>query len=255
MGKAIIVPGADFSGLGMGKVTFSGTINAPKVIVGQTYTLTAMSDATWDIDDDTYADINSSTGVLTIKSGAWGNEVTVTATAGGESASATIKVFYSTVESGTFEDAEIVDVSTILRNGSTGNPSNAYRVSISKTIAVSSYREVLVKTTKKPETGYQLHAELSLYTDSPNTTTSNSNNTICEYGVEATNTGLYPSGKFLPLYEDLENAYYVEKAAAGYTPISFGITFDESTDGTYGNDRVIRANDFSGKTTLVALFK
>lgn len=253
MGKAIIVPDADFSGLGMGKVHFS--FDAPKVILGQSYTFNAgFTNPVWELDDDTYATIDSSTGVLTISSAAFGNDVMVTATKGAESKSAVVKLFYSATDSEVFEASKILDVSDNFRNGSVGNGSNLNRVAFKKTIAVDGYTKVMMVTTKEPETGYHLYTGMTLATNAGGTSTTNALTTICEYSSADPN--LCPMGSILPLYEDPGSPYnYVKRTASGYTPKSFAMQIDESTDNSATHDRSLRVDDFVGETTKIALFK
>lgn len=266
MGKAIIIPGISFAGLGMGKVHFGGLIliTAPNIAVGSSCQLDCSAEqATWSVDSDTYATIDNS-GLLTIKSGAFGNDVVVTATDATNpenTATKTIKLFYSATSSGQFDECTTVDQSNNLRNGSWGNSGNAVRVGSNTSIGINGYRYCMVKTTRPNTSGYAYYFGIQLGTYAAGSTNVNSaqnSKHICELGpqvVNGTTTALKPIDALFPLYEDTTFVYYSANISSGQTPVSFGFTFDESNDGTYSGDRALRVTEFSGKTTTVVMFK
>ena len=262
MGKAILIPGISFAGLGMGKVHLSGggILSAPNIAVGTSCQLySSASSTTWSIDSDTYATIDNN-GLLTIKSVAFGNEVVVTATDATDpenTASKTIKLFYSNTSSGEFEESTTIDISNNLRNGSWGNPNNGQRVGTNTTVGINGYRYILVKTTKANASGYAYYLTITLMTSAAGSTRVEAEQ-ICEMGAQyanGTTTNLKPIDALFPLFEDSTYIYYNTSTSTGQTPVSFGLTFDESNNGLYSGDRALRVTEFSGKTTTVVMFK
>ena len=144
MGKAIVIPGVSFAALGMGQVTIQGgeiVVTGAAVIIGTQYSgfAASISNVVWSVGSDEYATIDESTGALTIKSGAFGHEVVVRATKADnpyQSGELTVKVYYSALDTATFSEVTVIDVTTNLRDGSPGNPSNTMRVCPTNTISV-----------------------------------------------------------------------------------------------------------------------
>lgn len=261
MGKAIVIPGISFAGLGMGKVHFLGSliqITAPNIAVGTSCQLESnVADTNWSVDSETYASIDSD-GLLTIKPGAFGNDVVVTATDADDSDNTntkTIKVFYSATSTGEFDESTTVDISTNLRNGSWGNTANSQRVGTNVSVGISGYQYILVKTTKPNATGYSYYWGVTLMTSAAGSSRQ-ATAEICEIGPQTVSPYiLKPIDALLPLFEDTTFVYYTANQKSGSTPVSFGLTFDESNDGTYSGDRVLRATEFSGYTTTLVFLK
>lgn len=262
MGKAIIIPGISFAGLGMGKVHFGSliTITAPNIAVGTSCQLESSAlSTTWSVDSETYATIDSD-GLLTINSGAFGNDVVVTATDATNpenTATKTIKLFYSATSSGQFDEYTTVDMSNNLRNGSWGNPANAQRVATNTSVGINGYRYILVKTTKPNASGYAYYLGITLMTSAAGSARTEAAQ-ICEMGPQYSNgltLNLKPIDALFPLFEEPTFIYYQPSASTGQSPLSFGLTFDESNNGMYSGDRVLRISEFSGKTTTVVMFK
>lgn len=265
MGKAIIIPGISFASLGMGKVHLGGVISitAPNVAVGSSCQLESSSiSTTWSVDSDTYATIDSN-GLLTIKSGAWGNNVVVTATDANNvenTTTKTIKLYYSSISSGQFNESIEIDQSSNLRDGGWGNSANTVRVGSNTSIGINGYRYCMVKTTRPNESGYAYYIGIQLGTYTAGTQNKNSaqaSNHICEMGGQSASDGgvLIGIDTLFPLFEEPTFTYYYANAKTGQTPVSFGITFDESNNGNYSGDRALRASQFSGYTTIIAMFK
>lgn len=261
MGKAIVIPGISFAGLGMGKVHFLDSliqITAPNIAVGASCQLESnVADTNWSVDSETYASIDED-GLLTIKTGAFGNDVVVTATDANNpdnTNTKTIKVFYSATSTGEFDESTSVDISTNLRNGSWGNTANTQRVGTNVSVGISGYRYILVKTTKPNATGYSYYCSTILMTSAAGSSRQ-ATAEICEMGASnGTPSYLKPIDALFPLFEDTTFVYYNANQKSGQTPVSFGLTFDESNDGTYQGDRALRVTEFSGYTTTVVMFK
>ena len=262
MGKAIIIPGISFAGLGMGKVHFGGAISitAPNIAVGSSCQLESSVQSTiWSIDSETYATIDNN-GLLTIKSEAFGNDVVVTAIDSqnpANTATKTIKLFYSGTSSGQFDEYTTVDISSNMRNGSWGNPANAQRVATNTSVGINGYRYILVKTTKPNASGYAYYLGITLMTSAAGSARTEAAQ-ICEMGSEysaGSTLALKPIDALFPLFEDTSFVYYQANQSTGQTPLSFGLTFDESNNGMYSGDRTLRISEFSGKTTTVVMFK
>lgn len=263
MGKAIVIPGISFAGLGMGKVHYPSSvisITAPNIAVGSSCQLDcSVESATWSVNSETYATINSS-GLLTIKSGAYGNDVVVTATHPTDEtqvATKTIKLFYSSISSGEFEELTTIDLSNNIGNGSWGNPQNAQRVCSNSSIGINGYRYCMVNTTKPNVSGYAFYISVQLGTYSAGTQRGTYSDTLNPYHIcEMPGSGdLRAMQSLLPLFEDTTFPGYTAGQSSGSTPVSYGITFDESNNGLYSGGRVLRAADFSGYTTTVIMFK
>lgn len=262
MGKAIIIPGISFAELGMGKVHFEGiiSITAPNIAVGSSCQLEcSAASVTWSVDSETYATIDNN-GLLTINSGAFGNDVVVTATDATtpeNMATKTIKLFYSGTSSGQFDECTTVDISNNLRNGSWGNSANTVRVATNTSVGIGGYRYILVKTTKSNASGYAYYLTIILMTSAAGSSRTAAAQ-ICEMGAQYSNgttTNLKPIDALFPLFEDSTYIYYNSSTSTGQTPVSFGLTFDESNNGLYSGDRSLRVTEFSGKTTTVVMFK
>lgn len=263
MGKAIIIPGISFAGLGMGKVHFPSSaisIIAPNIAVGSSCQLDcSVGQATWSVNSETYATIDNN-GLLTINSGAFGNDVVVTATDATNpenTATKTIKLFYSGTSSGQFDECTTVDISNNLRNGSWGNPNNSVRVATNTSVGINGYRYILAKTTKANASGYAYYLGICLVTSAAGSSRVEAAQ-ICEMGPNYSNgstTNLKPIDALFPLFEDNTFVYYQPNASSGSTPVSFALTFEESNNGLYSGDRALRVTEFSGKTTTVVMFK
>lgn len=263
MGKAIIIPGISFAGLGMGKVHFGCVISitAPNIAVGSSCQLDcSVQSATWSIDSETYATIDNN-GLLTIKSVAFGNDVVVTATDATNpenTATKTIKLFYSSISSGEFESLTTIDLSNNIGNGSWGNPTNAQRVCSNSSIGIDGYRYCMVNTTKPNASGYSFYITVQLGTYSAGTQRGANPSTLNPYHIcemPSSSGDLRAMQSLLPLFEDTTFPGYSAGQSSGATPVSYGITFDESNNGKYSGGRVLRATDFSGYTTTVIMFK
>ena len=260
MGKAIVIPGISFAGLGMGKVHFPSSvisITAPNIAVGSSCQLdSSILLSTWSVDSTTYATIDNN-GLLTIKSGAFGNDVVVTATHptdATQTATKTIKLFYSSTSSGQFDSCTMVDQSNNLRNGSWGNTSNTVRVGSNVSIGINGYQYCMCKTTKPNESGYSYYMGIHLTTLAAGSATNNAKN-ICSLGPNSNDSILKPMDSLFPLFEDTTFVYYVAGASTGQSPVSIGLTFDESNNGSYSGNRTLRVAQFTGYTTTLAMFK
>ena len=263
MGKAIVIPGISFAGLGMGKVHFTNeliAITGPNVAVGASCQLESSVISTlWSVDSETYASIDED-GLLTIKPGAFGNDVVVTATDANNSDNTntkTIKVFYSATSTGEFDECTTLDISTNIRNGSWGNSSNTKRVATNTTVGISGYRYMMARLTKPNATGYSYYGGITLMTSAAGSTRTELAQ-ICEMGAQYSNgttTTLKPIDALFPLFEDSTFVYYQANSSTGGTPVSFGFTFDESNNGDYSGDRALRATELSGYATTIVLFK
>lgn len=243
----------------MGKVHFGGQISiiAKNVAVGSSCQLeSSVADTLWSVDSETYASIDED-GLLTIKPGAFGNDVVVTATDSENPANVatkTIKLFYSATSSGQFDEYTTVDQTSNLRNGSWGNPANTVRVGSNTSIGINGYRYCIVKTTRPNTSGYAYYVGVQLGTYAAGTTGSSSltPQQICELGGI---TPLTPISTLFPLFEDTTFPQYRANTSSGQTPVSFGLTFDESNNGNYDGDRTLRVSEFSSYTTTLAMFK
>ena len=191
MGKAIIIPGISFAGLGMGKVHFGGAISiiAPNIAVGSSCQLDCeAAQVTWSVDSETYATIDNN-GLLTINSGAFGNDVVVTATDATNpenAATKTIKVFYSATSTGEFDESTTLDISANLRDGSWGNTANTKRVATNTSVGIGGYRYILARTTKANASGYAYYMGITLMTSAAGSSRTEAAQ-VCEMGPQMVN--------------------------------------------------------------------
>ena len=252
----------------MGQVTIQGgeiVVTGAAVIIGTQYSgfAASISNVVWSVGSDEYATIDESTGALTIKPGAFGHEVVVRATKADnpyQSGELTVKVYYSTQDTATFNEVTVIDVTTNLRDGSPGNPGNTMRVCPTNTIAVDGHKNMFIVTTRANKSGYQYYANVQLSTLDAGTTTSgnfsnNSDGYICEMGRYG-NTQDAPASRLLPLTETSGYEYgCTARKASGSTPVSFAYNLQESTDSYYNNCSAIRTTDFANESIKIHLFK
>lgn len=261
MGIAIIVQDVDFSSLGMGKVhplNSGQIIEIANVIVGTTCTpTTTITGAVWSLDSSTYATIDSSTGVITIGSNAFGNTVTVRATDPNNQnnyAEKEVDLFYNSQDSGDFDEYSIVELT--IRNGSVGNTGNAYRVGQDTYKGINGFTKVFYSTTRPNTSGYNYYNSMHLSTASNGTTTTNQNSTqICEYGNY--NTSKYAiMGRIFPLYVDSTfSEGYSTGPSAGQNPVSYALSFQEQSTSDYSTIGTLRYTDFSSYKVYAILLK
>lgn len=264
MGIAIIVQNVDFSSLGMGKVhplNSGPIIEIANVIVGTTCTpTTTITGAVWSLDSNEYATIDSSTGVITIGTNAFGNSVIVKATDPSDQNNyleKEVTLFYNSVDSGTFNEFNIVDMTSNMRNGSDGNTSNAYRIGSTNTLAISGYEYVMFKTTRPNTSGYNYYGSCHINTAAAGTATGNgiaNNKNVCEYGYYS-NSSYMRMEKIFPLYEDTTFDSYAAGPSAGQTPISYSMSMQEQQDEYYSTIRTLRVTDISGYKVYAVLLK
>ena len=275
MGKAIVIPGVSFASLGMGQVTRADegyvVVEGDNVVIGTQYEglTSSVSAVDWSIDSEDYATIDSTTGKITIKPNAFGQEITVRATKSGSQSNygeKAIKVYYSTQDTAVFDEVSVVDVTSNLRDGSPGNPSNAYRVCPINTLAINGHTHMLITTSRANTQGCQYYVSVQLSKVTANTPTSsqfsNSNaDYICEMGTFEGITGgpqNAPMTKLLPLTKDSSFEYgYNSKTASGSDPVSFAYNIQEGTDTYYSscNNYPLRTTSFSGETITIHMFK
>ena len=237
-------------------------VSGDNVVIGTTYSglSCSASGVEWSLLSTKYATIDSATGVMTIKSNAFGHEVTVRATKGSKHGDFTLKVYYSTLDTATFDEVSVVDVTSNLRNGSPGNANNANRVCPTQTIAVNGYKNIYITTSRTNKTGYQYYVNVQLSKLAAGTTTngnfSNANtNYICEMGRYGS-TQDAPAAKLMPLTQVSSFVYgCVAKQASGQTPVSFAYNIQESTDSYYNNCSPLRTTDFTNETIKIHFFK
>lgn len=238
------------------------TVSGDNVVIGTQYSglSSSVEGVEWSLGSTNYATIDSSTGILTIKSNAFGHDVVVRATKGRKHSEFTVKVYYSALDTATFDEVSVIDVTSNLRNGSPGNPSNAMRVCPTNTIAVDGHTNMYIVTTRANKTGYQYYANVQLSKLAAGTTTAGnfsnaSANYICEMGRYGS-TQDAPAAKLMPLTQVAGFVYgCVAKQASGQTPVSFAYNLQESTDSYYNNCSAIRTTDFTNETIKIHLFK
>lgn len=141
MGVAIIIPSIDFSANNLGKVTIQQnvdvtglTINANSSYTGTSFAptisytpvATNQQGVTWSLSSgDTYASIDATTGVVTIKSGANANNITIVATSSYNNtivASKTVAVTY-------YVDVNVLTAIAIMGSSSVNGKTAQYAVS------------------------------------------------------------------------------------------------------------------------------
>ena len=156
-------------------------------------------------------------------------------------------------------EAIYYNIYRLLRNGSLGNPSNAYRVAIKSTLPVGIYNHAELEIGKPNVSGYSyiwiVNPSISSSGSSSNTACNNdTGGGIGQYGDTSEGQPVPPISVSLPLYEDPNNQYWKTGKNSGLNAESFGVTFAESTNGTSTGQRKLRISEMKNYNIKLRLY-